>query len=203
MATSEPNLCCGRRKLQTPSIPTFPFSIAEGAHPVLYLRSLLLRAGDVEVNPGPVYRGGTKTIRREITPITYSSCSQPYHRTCSGLTRNKKRTQGFICRPCAGLATPTITQAMGTNKQCCVCNTKMRLNSIAIRCHSCGGISHRKCANVSRYAPHKWRLTFTKRNSRTFAHLCRLLPHLNNPPIGPLVTQISPIAPRQPSASTN
>ena len=29
----------------------------------------------------------------------------------------------------------------------------MRLNSIAIRCHSCGGISHRKCSNVSRYAP--------------------------------------------------
>ena len=133
-----------------------PFSIAEGAHPALHLRSLLLRAGDVEVNPGPVCRGCTKTIRRVITPITCSSCSQPYHRTCSGFTRNKKRTQGFICRPCAGLATatPTITQVMGTNKQCCVCNTKMRLNSIAIRCHSCGGISHRKCVNVSRYAPH-------------------------------------------------
>ena len=147
-------LCCGRCKLQTPSIPTSPFSIAEGAHPALYLRSLLLRAGDVEVNPGPVGRGCTRTIRREITTITCSSCSQPYHGTCSGLTRNKKRTQGFICRPCAGLATPTITQAMGTNKQCCGCNTKMRLNSIAIRCHSCGGLSHRKCANVSRYAPH-------------------------------------------------
>ena len=103
-------------KLQTPSIPTFPFSIAEGAHPALYFRSLLLRAGDVEVNPGSVYRRCTKTIRRDITPITCSSCSQPYHRTCSGLTRNKKRTQGFICRPCAGLATPTITQAMGTKK---------------------------------------------------------------------------------------
>ena len=47
-------LCYGRRKLQTPSIPTSPFSIAESAHPALYLRSLLLRAGDVEVNPGPV-----------------------------------------------------------------------------------------------------------------------------------------------------
>ena len=149
-------LCCGRFKLQTPSIPTSPFSIAEGAHPALHLRSLLLRAGDVEVNPGSVCRRCTKTIRRDITPITCSSCSQPYHRTCSGLTRNKKRTQGFICRPCAGLATSTttITQVMGTNKQCCVCNKKMRVNSIAIRCHSCGGISHRKCANVSRYAPH-------------------------------------------------
>ena len=112
-------LRCGRRKLQTPSIPTSPFSIAEGAHPALYLRSFLLRAGDVEVNPGPVCRGCTKTIRRDITPIICSSCSQPYHRTCSGLTRDKKRTQGFICRPCAGLATstPTITQAMGKNKQ--------------------------------------------------------------------------------------
>ena len=149
-------LPCGRRKLQTPAIPTSPFSIAEGAHPALHLRSLLLRAGDIEVNPGPVCRGCTKTIRRDITPITCSSCSQPYHRTCSGLTRNKKSTQGFICRPCAVLATatPTIKQVMETNKQCCVCNTKMRINSIAIRCHRFGGISHRKCANVSRYAPH-------------------------------------------------
>ena len=149
-------LRCGKRKLQTPPIPTSLFSIAEDAHPILHLRSLILRAGDVEVNPRPVCRGCTETISRDITPITCSSCSQPYHRTCSDLTRNKKRTQGSICRPCAGLATatPTITQVMGTNKQCCVCNTKMRLNSIAIRCHSCGGISHRKCANVSRYAPH-------------------------------------------------
>ena len=30
----------------------------------------------------------------------------------------------------------------------------MKLNSIAIRCYTCSGISHRKCANVSRYAPH-------------------------------------------------
>ena len=139
--------------LSSPLIPTTSFSLAEDAHLALHLRSFLLRTGDVEVNPGPVCRGCTKTIGRDIT---CSSCSLPYHRTCSGLTRNKKSTQGFICRPCAGLATPTptITQVMGTNKQCCVCNTKMRLNSIAIRCHSCGGISHRKCANVSRYAPH-------------------------------------------------
>ena len=92
-------LCCGRRKLQTPFIPTSPFSIAEGAHPALYLRSLLLRAGDVEVNPGPVYRGCTKTIRRDITPITCSSCSQPYHRTCSGLTRNKRELKASSAGP--------------------------------------------------------------------------------------------------------
>ena len=138
-----------------PPIPTSPFSLAEDAHPALHLRSLLLKAGDVEVNPGPVCRKCTKTIRRDITPISCSSCSQPYHRTYSGLTRNKKSTQGFICRPCAGLATatPSITQVMETNKRRCVCNTKMRLNSIAIRCHSCGGIFNRKRANVSPYAP--------------------------------------------------
>ena len=89
-----------------------PFFISRRCTPALHLRSLLLRAGDVEVNPGPVCRGCTETIRRDITPITCSSCSQSYHKTCSGLTRNKKSTQGFICRPCAGLATapPKITQ---------------------------------------------------------------------------------------------
>ena len=29
----------------------------------------------------------------------------------------------------------------------------MKLKSLAIRCPSCGGISYRKCANVSHYAP--------------------------------------------------
>ena len=126
-------LRCGRRKLQTPSIPTSPFSIAEGAHPALYLRSFLLRAGDVEVNSEPVCRRCTKTIRRDITPITCSSCNQPYHRTGSGLTRNKKRTQGFICRPYAGLATatPTTTRVMGTNKQCCVCNIEQHCHQVS------------------------------------------------------------------------
>ena len=177
MATFEPNqpidLAALWKAQTTKSLPSNPpFSIVEDAHPALHLRSFLLRAGDVEVNPGPVCRGCTKTIRRGITPITCSSCSQPYHRTCSGLNRNKKRTQGFICRPCAGLATSTTTttQAMGTNKQCCVCYTKIRLNSIGIRCHSCGGISHRKCVNVSRHSPHvDWCCHVCNHNIPTFS----------------------------------
>ena len=32
---------------------------------------------------------------------------------------------------------------------------KNEKKSIAIRCHSCGDISHRKCDKVSRYAPHE------------------------------------------------
>ena len=113
--------------------------------------SLLLRAGDVEVNPGPVCRECTKTIRRDITPITCSSCSQPYHRTCSDLTR-KKKYRGFICRPCTELAAApatmtTLTQVMKTTRRCCVCSTKMKTN-IVIRCHNCGSISHTKCVSL-------------------------------------------------------
>ena len=104
MATFEPNQPIDQAvlwKAQTtnPLHSHLPFSIAEGAHPALYLRSLLLRAGDVEVNPGPVYRGCTKTIRRDITPITCSSCSQPYHRTCSGLTRKKRELKASSAGP--------------------------------------------------------------------------------------------------------
>ena len=108
--------------------PPPPFSLAEDAHPALHFRSLLLKAGDVEGNPVPVCRECTKTVRRDITSITRSSCSQPYHNTCSGLTPNKKGTQSILCRHCAGLAAalPSITkltQVMETNKQCCVCST--------------------------------------------------------------------------------
>ena len=86
VATFEPNQPIDQAalwKAQTtdPPILTTPFSLAEDAHPALHLRSLLLRASDVEVNPGSVCRGCTKTIRRDITPIICSSCSQPYHRT--------------------------------------------------------------------------------------------------------------------------
>ena len=41
------------------------------------------------------------------------------------------------------------------NKQCCVCSTKMKTTSSVIRCHSCGDISHMKCAKVFRYEPRK------------------------------------------------
>ena len=58
------------------SLPT-----TQGVYPILRLRSLLSRVGDVEVNPAPVCRGCTETIRRDITPITCSSCSQLNHKT--------------------------------------------------------------------------------------------------------------------------
>ena len=62
---------------------------------------------------------------------------------------NKKSTQGFIfLRWTTALTKTKLTQAMETNKQCRVCSTKMRITSITIRCHSCGDISHRKCAKV-------------------------------------------------------
>ena len=149
-------LCCGRRKLQTHSIPISLFSKAEGAHPALYLRSLLLRAGDVEVNPG--HCAGDALRQSDVTSPPSPVQAAASHTT--GLALALLETKRELKASSAGPALDSRLQpqqsrrAMGTNKQCCVCNTKMRLNSIAFRCHSCGGISHRKCANVSRYTPH-------------------------------------------------
>ena len=67
-----------------------PFSTAGAAHPALHLRLLLLRAGDVEVNPGPVCSGCTGTIRVGSHPIICTQCQRLFHGYCNGRTRDQQ-----------------------------------------------------------------------------------------------------------------
>ena len=66
--------------------------------PALLLRLLLLRAGDVEVNPGPVCSGCTGTIRVGSHPIICTKCQRLFHGYCNDLIRDQQKSpQGFVC----------------------------------------------------------------------------------------------------------
>ena len=75
-----------------------PVSTTGAANPALHLRLLLLRAGDVEVNPGPVCSGCNGTNRVGSHPIICTQCQRLFHGYCNDLTRDQqKSTQGYGC----------------------------------------------------------------------------------------------------------
>ena len=74
-----------------------PFSTTRATHPALHLRLLLIRAGDVEVNPGPVCSGCTGTFRVGSHPIVCTQCQRLFHGYCNGLTRDQRISpQGYV-----------------------------------------------------------------------------------------------------------
>ena len=90
-----------------------PFSTTGASHPVQNLRLLLLRAGDVEVNPGPVC---TATFRVGSHPIISTQCQSLFHGYCNGLTRDQhKSPQGYVCGACGSTNGSTIQPSQITS----------------------------------------------------------------------------------------
>ncbi|XP_037113214.1 uncharacterized protein LOC119126161 [Syngnathus acus] len=93
----------------------FVFHPAGAVRPAPHVRQLLLREGNVEENPGPIYCPGcSKTIRHDFIPLVCIACRRSFHRTCSGLTRAQKKShQGFLCGSCPGNAVvPSPTRSV-------------------------------------------------------------------------------------------
>ena len=112
------------------------FSMTGAAHPALHLRLLLLRAGDVEVNPESVCSGCTGTIRVGSHPIICTQCQHLYHGHCNGLTRDQqKRPQGYVCGACGRTSGSTIQPSQITRSQ--PNNTFFCQTNIAVSNHPC------------------------------------------------------------------
>ena len=95
-----------------------PFSTTEAAHPTLHLRLLLLRMGDIKVNPGPVCSGCTGTFRVGSHPIICTQCQRLFHRYCNGLTRDQQKSpQGYVCGACGSTNGSTIQPSQKTRSQ--------------------------------------------------------------------------------------
>ena len=113
-------------------------------HP--YCRLLLLRAGDVERNPGPtppcVVCGGHTTS----TTLLCSICHIPTHNRCSGLSRTvveRQRQNGsFKCPKC--IQSPPV-------ESCRKCGRQFRLNQSKLLCGMCNLPSHLQCSELSRH----------------------------------------------------
>ena len=95
-----------------------PFSTTGAAHPAQHLRLLLLRAGDVEVNPRPVCSGCTGTIRVGSVPIICTQCQRIFHGYCNGLTRDRQNVpQRYVCGTCGSTNGSTIQPSQITRSQ--------------------------------------------------------------------------------------
>ena len=78
--------------------------LEEGGGLVRHLRILLIRAGDVETNPGPRCLECGGVIRKNNKPVRCEECEGDTHAGCTGLTRRKllKGVEGYRCGACRG-----------------------------------------------------------------------------------------------------
>ena len=145
------------------------FLVAEVCSPGCGPRLLLLRAGDVEMNPGPA--GGEACWRCSIRikagdPFLrcVSGCERVSHcqEGCSGLkrTRQQRVRQGhehWRCPECSG-GTPVPTAPLNVQtsqpgqsgsvdrdgRQCLTCHGTLDTRAVAVRCGCCGREVHRR-----------------------------------------------------------
>ena len=115
------------------------FSVTGVVSPAQHLHLLLLRAEDIEQNPGPMLSGCSKSIRCDTTPILCSTCQRHFHITSSHLTQSQKSFQGFICSVGAAALPPTatITSNSVLPRRCLICHTKIRHGIRLTMCQQC------------------------------------------------------------------
>ena len=109
-------------------------------------RLLLLRAGDIEENPGPNHCGWCKDLVKEANYLSCKNCETKFHmkRFCSGLSRNDARTTA---------RDNTLLCFMCTRREwleCALCSSKFHSSQKGNKCCDCGNSYHYKCAKVLR-----------------------------------------------------
>ena len=110
-----------------------PFLTTGAAQPALHIRLLLIMAGDVEVNPGPVCSGCTGIISVGSHPIICTQCQRLFHEYCYGLMRGRQKSpQGYVCGSTNGstIQPSQITRSQPNNTFFCQTN-------IAVSNHPC------------------------------------------------------------------
>ena len=113
-----------------------PFRRQKLPKPTLHLRLLLLTAGDVGVNPGPVCSGCTCTTRVGSHPIICTQCQRLFHGYFNSLTRDQQKSpQCYVCSACGSTNGSTILPSQITRSQ--PHNTFLCQTSIAVINHPC------------------------------------------------------------------
>jgi ribonuclease HI len=136
-----------------------------GERTAVFLPLLLLRAGDVEKNPGPgVCKACNVAFRGGQVPLTCGKCGGSYHvvEKCSGVKRSasdKLRKDGgnWDCKKCKDgkEEKDDEVRTQGTNGEelkeiCKECKRKMKAARIITICKECHGYYHNSCAKVTR-----------------------------------------------------
>lgn len=133
------------------------------------LRLLLLRAGDVERNPGPATRACSTcstTVRANSSPLVCSRvCGRVCHKqeSCSGLTRAMQAIGTWVCHAsCDGTPAPGVDQQhvmlptpvanTGPTRVCPACLGKIPNSLAPLTCRLCNRTFHHKCSGLTRAA---------------------------------------------------
>ena len=126
-----------------------PFSTNGAANPALQLRILLLWAGYVEVNPGPVSSGCTGTISVGSHPIICTQCQRLFHGYCNGLNRDQQMSpQVLHCGACGSTNGSTILHSQITRYQ--PNNTFFCQTNIAVCNHPCSRLPQQTSIPIQR-----------------------------------------------------
>ena len=113
-----------------------PFLTIGAAHHALHLRLLLLRAGGVEVNPGPICSGCTGTTGVGSHPIICTQCQHLFHGYCNGLTQDQQKSpHGYVCGACGSMNGSTIQPSQIPRSQ--PIDTFFCQTNIAVSNHPC------------------------------------------------------------------
>ena len=164
-----------------------PFLTTRAAQPALHVRLLLLRAGDVEVNPGPVYSGCTGTIRVGSHPIICTQCQRLFHDYFNGLTRDRQKSpQSYVCGACGSTNGSTIQPSEITRSQ--PNNNFFCQTNIAVSNHPCSRLPQQTSIPLQRRStvhPNTEPTTSDERPRATMVRKCpeckRYLAHVRSP----------------------
>ena len=141
------------------------------------LRLLLIRAGDIETNPGPACHACNKTLRPSQAFLTCSNpnCDTASHKLecCSGIKRAALQTDTWLCIDCGGAqpisrpnsrtaqnavilvgqivsASPTANLQGVPKRSCLVCDRSTRPSLRPLICAGCLRECHKSCSSLSR-----------------------------------------------------
>ena len=109
-------------------------------------RLLLLRAGDVERNPGPLLACGRCGRPTGQQALQCRSCRTAYHQQCSGVSRTEAGQQ----RQANSYRCPRCNPATTAGAVCRRCGKGFRSNQNKLTCASCKSLSHFGCTAITR-----------------------------------------------------
>ena len=145
------------------------FLLGEGINPAFDPRSILLQAGDIEVNPGPTPPNtkctGTDcgtSIRTTDRHVRCGGCDGYFHLTCTKLPRSKYNKAAdnpgtWLCPPCTNPSTHAATSETAqlpklprtpAGTKCTGCRGPIRTTDHHIRCGECHGAFHKGCSRL-------------------------------------------------------
>ena len=129
--------------------------------PAAVIRLLLIKAGDIEQNPGPNQCNWcNKAIRTGQEFLTCKECRNTYHKQkkCAQIPRNLRLQQDFQCGRCRGMRPEMEEDREDTRgeegiegpKSCNQCKKNIRRNINPVICNQCKNYYHMSCTEIER-----------------------------------------------------